>query len=465
MVFFFIYDIILSRNGECMVEDTICAISTPVGVGGISIIRVSGKEAIKIVSSIFDGKNLASVPSHTIHYGHIVEDGKIIDEVLVTVMLAPKTYTVEDVVEINLHGGIATTNKVLELLLYKGCRLAEPGEFTKRAFLNGRIDLVKAEAVEDVIEAESENARALSVNQLTGALSNIIRKLRDGLLAIEASIEVNIDYPEYEDLEDMTLPKVKNELANLSCTIEEMLEASNSGKIIKTGINVAIIGRPNVGKSSILNGLLEEDKAIVTDIEGTTRDIVSGEIILAGTKVNFIDTAGIRDTKDEVERIGVDRSLRQLDTADLVILVLNNNEPLTGEERGLLKTIEKKKHIIFVNKSDLERKLDFKGEFVCGNTVEEGGLEALKKKICEMFSLEEISKGDFTYISNARQLALMKEAKTAIDDALAGIDKQIPVDIIESDIARAREKLSEILGEKYDEELIDELFKRFCLGK
>lgn len=448
-----------------MVEDTICAISTPVGVGGISIIRVSGKEAVASVSSVFDGKTLSKVPSHTIHYGHIVENGKIIDEVLVTVMLAPKTYTTEDVVEINLHGGIATTNKVLELLLHNGCRLAEPGEFTKRAFLNGRIDLVKAEAVEDVIDAESENARALSVNQLTGALSNIIRKLRNSLLGLEASIEVNIDYPEYEDLEDMTLLKVKKELKKLSGTVEEMLEASNSGKIVKTGINVAIIGRPNVGKSSILNGLLEEDKAIVTDIEGTTRDIVSGEIVLAGTKVNFIDTAGIRDTEDEVEKIGVDRSLKQLETADLIILVLNNNEKTTNEEKDLLKKIKSKKHIVFVNKCDLERKLKLDGDFVCGNAVLEGGLEDLKKKICEMFSLEEISKGDFTYISNARQLALMKDVKDAIDDALTGIDEQIPVDIIESDIARAREKLSEILGEKYDEELIDELFKRFCLGK
>ena len=307
-------------------DDIIAAISTALGAGGISIIRVSGKGSISLVNSLFSGKNLEEVESHTINYGHIVYDGEIIDEVLVSIMKAPKTYTVEDVVEINLHGGIATTNKVLEILLRSGCRQAEPGEFTKRAFLNGRIDLVEAEAVGDIIEAESEEARKMSVQGLTGKLSQIISSIRERLLNLESRIEVNIDYPEYEDLEDMTTEKIGKELEEIGQEIETMLEESKNGKIIKSGIDVALVGRPNVGKSSILNAFLEEEKAIVTNIAGTTRDIVEGRMILNGIMINFIDTAGIRETNDEVEKIGVDKSMQIIEKADLIILVLNNNE-------------------------------------------------------------------------------------------------------------------------------------------
>lgn len=447
-------------------EDTICAISTALGVGGISIIRVSGKDAINIVNSIFKGKDLTKVDSHTINYGHIVYEGDIVDEVLISIMRAPKTYTREDVVEINSHGGIATTNKILEILYCSGCRQAEPGEFTKRAFLNGRIDLVEAEAVSDVINAENEVAMNLSVNQLTGKLSSIIRRIKEELLSLEANIEVNIDYPEYEDIEDMTNSKVKSALKKLSTEVQKMIDESKTGKIIKSGIDVAIVGRPNTGKSSILNALLEEERAIVTDVEGTTRDIVEGKMILNGISINFIDTAGIRKTDDLVEKIGVDKSLKQIDSADLILFVLSNNVPLSLEEKQLLEKIRNKKHIVFVNKNDLEKNLTIdEDDVVYGNTVTPDGLDELKKKISSMFALENLPKKDFTYISNARQLSLIKAVKKSIDAAIEGLENELPVDVVEIDLTEARTHLGELLGEVYDEELIDELFSRFCLGK
>lgn len=447
-------------------DDTICAISTALGIGGISIIRVSGDESINIVNSIFKGSDLTKALSHTIHYGHIVFEGDVIDEVLVSVMRAPKTYTTQDVVEINLHGGIATTNRVLEILLSSGCRQAEPGEFTKLAFLNGRIDLTQAEAVGDVINAESENARELSMNQLTGKLSQIIRDFKNTILGLEAKIEVNIDYPEYEDLEDMTSEVVLEELMKMNVKLSDLIEESKNAKIIKTGINVAIIGKPNVGKSSILNALLEEDKAIVTNIEGTTRDIVEGKMILNGITINFIDTAGIRVTDDVVEKIGVDKSLKQIDSADLIILVLSNNDLVSNEEKELLERIKNKNHIVFVNKDDTESKVDINtNDAVFGNTISSEGLDELKKKIISFFDLETLAKKDFTYISNARQLALITKVKNSIESAIDNLQNGMTVDVIAIDLANARTYLGEILGEVYDEELIDELFSRFCLGK
>lgn len=447
-------------------DDTICAISTPLGIGGISIIRISGEDAIEIACSIYKGKDLRTVPSHTINYGHIVNGDEVIDEVMVSVMRAPKTYTTEDTVEVNLHGGIATTNKVLEMILKAGARLAEPGEFTKRAFLNGRIDLVEAEAVEDVIEAENESARSLSVNQLTGKLSTIIRDMKEELVSLEARIEVNIDYPEYEDIEDMTQEKVKAELKKIAKTLDKLIRESQNGKMIKSGINIAIIGRPNVGKSSILNAFLEEEKAIVTSIAGTTRDIVEGRVIINGMTVNFIDTAGIRDTEDVVEKIGVDKSLKQIESADVVLLVLSNDSSITDEEKELLEKIKDKKHIVFINKDDTKKRIDVEIEgAIYGNTVSQDGLDSLRKRISDIFNLEDLQKKDFTYISNARQLSLIEKVKTSIDSALASLDDNVPVDLISIDLANAREKLGEILGEVYDDELIDELFSRFCLGK
>ena len=450
-------------------EDTICAISTSLGVGAISIVRLSGPEAIAITNKIYKGKDLTKVESHTINYGHIYENDKIIDEVLVSVMRAPKTFTTEDVVEINCHGSIASTNKILELLLTNGCRLAEPGEFTKRAFLNGRIDLIEAEAVSDLINAQTENSRSLAINQLTGELSRIIQNLRQEILSLMANIEVNIDFPEYEDAEEITHNVLKPKLKDIKAKLLEILNESNNSKIIKEGIDVAIIGRPNVGKSSILNSLLEENKAIVTNIAGTTRDIVEGSIILAGIKINFIDTAGIRKTEDLVEKIGVDKSLAAIDKADLVILVLNNNEKLLPEDQELLTKIKKKKHIIFVNKCDLSSTLtlseDIKNEIIRGNTIEPNGLNDLKKAIVEMFNLESFSQKDLTYLSNARQISLVKRAIKIIDEVEEQLNNEIPIDFLTVDIKNCWDLLGEIIGATYKDELIDELFSKFCLGK
>ena len=444
-------------------EDTICAISTAVGVGGISIIRVSGNNSIKLVNSIFKGKDLTKVDTNTINYGHIIYNDEIIDEVLISIMRAPKTYTKEYIVEINSHGGIAVTNKILEILLTIGCREAEPGEFTKRAFLNGRIDLVEAESVIDVINAETENARSLSVNNLTGKLSNIIKEVKQELLSLEANIEVNIDYPEYEDIEDITNEKAIIALKKITDKFDKLIEESKSGKIIKNGLDVAIIGAPNVGKSSILNALLEENKAIVTDIEGTTRDIVEGRIILNGIMINFIDTAGIRETKDIVEKIGVDKSLEKLDEADLVILVLDGSRPLKEEEKELLNKVKTKNHIIFINKNDLNKKINIEG--ISGNAKETNGLDDLKKAIIKELELNTNINKDMTYISNARQLSLIKKADNSLKKALKGLQDNIPVDVITIDIESAKNNLGEILGENYKDDLLDELFSRFCIGK
>ncbi len=445
-------------------DDTICAISTAVGSGAISIVRVSGKDALKIVSSIFKGKDLTKVESHTIHYGFICDKDEKIDEVLVSVMLAPKTYTKEDIVEINTHGGIITTNRILELLLESGCRLAEAGEFTKRAFLNGRIDLTQAESVNDLIIAKSDNARSLALNNLSGSISESVKKLREKIVEILANIEVNIDYPEYEDIEVVTEGSLLPKLKIIRDEMSNMITNSKNGKLIKEGINVAIVGKPNVGKSSILNALLEEDKAIVTDIAGTTRDIVEGSITLNGFLINFIDTAGIRETDDLVEKIGVERSKKALNTADLVIIVLNNNETITGYEKEIMQLVSEDKKIIFVNKSDLENKITIKDDYVLGNTIDKNGLDSLKKAIINKLNLNNISK-DITYMSNVRQIDLIKKALNSIDTAIKNLENNLLVSIVEIDIKNAWNYLGEITGEVYQDELIDTLFSNFCLGK
>ena len=449
-------------------NDTIAAISTSLGVGAISIIRVSGKNAIEIVDSI-SSVNLKDKLSHTINYSYIKDNDKIIDEVLISIMLAPKTFTTEDIVEINCHGGIATTKKVLELLLQHGCRLAEPGEFTKRAFLNGRIDLTEAEAVMDLINVKTEKAREIAINNLKGNTTNKIKELRKKLIDILTNIEVNIDYPEYLDIAVMTNKKIKNSLNEIDNQLSKIITNSKNSSIIKEGINVAIIGKPNVGKSSILNKLIGEDKAIVTNIPGTTRDIVEGEINLDGILLNLIDTAGIRKTKDIVEQIGVEKSLSIKDKADLVILVLNNNEELTEEDKKLIESIKDKKSIIVINKNDLEEKLDKKQinhqNIIYTNTLTEDGIDNLKDKIKELFNLDEITTSDFTYVSTIEQLNRLEEAKQSLNDIKKGLDKNLPIDMIEIDIKNIWQILGEIIGETYTEELLDQLFKDFCVGK
>ena len=446
-------------------NDTITAISTTLGLGAISIIRVSGKEAIEKVNNITN-INLKEKQTHTVNYGYIIENKNIIDEVLITIMKAPKTFTTEDTVEINCHGGVATTKKVLEMLLNQGIRLAEPGEFTKRAFLNGRIDLTKSQAVNDLINAKTDKARQIVINNLTGTTTNKIKKLREKLVQIISNIEVNIDYPEYQDIEEMTTQKIKQEISNIEEELNQIIENSQNSKLITNGINIAIVGRPNVGKSSILNKLIEQDKAIVTNIPGTTRDIVEATFQLEGIELNLIDTAGIRETTDLVEQIGVEKSKQAIEKADLVLLVLNNNEKLTREDKKLLEETKTKKRIIVLNKTDLKTNINIENqEIVKTNTTKENGLKELTDKIKELFKLEEIKTNDFYYVSTIEQLQKIKNCKQNIISIKEGLKEELPIDMIEIDLKAIWQTLGEVIGETYTEELLDNLFKNFCVGK
>lgn len=449
-------------------NDTICAISTALGVGAISIIRVSGDDAIDIVNKIFD-KDLTKKESHTINYGHIVYKGEIIDEVMVSIMKSPKTFTKEDTIEINSHGGVAVTNKVLEILLLEGARLAEPGEFTKRAFLNGRIDLVEAESIMDLIESKTETSRKLAISGMEGKVSKLVKNIIDNLVKVNANIEVNIDYPEYEDIEIVTKEKIEEMSKYINKELTKLLNESENGKLIKDGINTLILGRPNVGKSSILNKLIEEDKAIVTSVAGTTRDIVEGQIRVNGILLNIIDTAGVRETEDIVEKIGVEKSLSLVNDADLIILVFNNNEKLTDEDKKLLEYTKEKKRIIVINKIDLENNLDISNlkneRIVKVSALKDSGIENLKNEINDMFNLEEINLGDFTYLSNSRQISLVKKAVEISKNLEDALNNDVPIDLLEIDIKEICEILGEIIGESYDDKLIDTLFSNFCLGK
>lgn len=450
-------------------NDTICAISTSQGVGAIAIIRVSGPNSIQIVNKLFKGKDLTKVNSHTINYGFIVNNDEEIDEVLVSVMKAPRTFTMEDTVEINTHGGIAPTNKVLELLLTNGCRLAEPGEFTKRAFLNGRIDLLEAEAVMDKINAQTEKQNQLANNQLKGKVSKLIDDLRDDMIQIIANINVNIDFPEYDDVDiitnDILIPKINK----LKERITKIIKESKNGEIIKNGITTSIIGEPNVGKSSLLNALLDEEKAIVTDIAGTTRDIVEGSINIDGIPLNIIDTAGIRETDNIIESIGVEKSKEMLNKSDLILLVLNNNETLSPEIKNIYNKIKDKTHIIVINKIDLENKLDInyfpKNKIVKMSLRNNIGLNDLKQQIVDLFNLSQINTKDPTYLSNTRSIAILKNCLNSINDIEKSLENNIPIDMLEIDIKNIWEELGKINGKYYDEELLDEMFSRFCLGK
>ena len=446
-------------------NDTIAAISTALGVGAISIVRLSGEDSINIVNKIFD-KDLTKVKSHTINYGHITYNKEIIDEVLVSVMKSPKTFTSEDVVEINCHGGIATTNKVLELVLLNGARMAEPGEFTKRAFLNGRIDLIEAENVMNLINSKTETSRRLAINGLSGKVSKMISDLRNKMIDIITNIEVNIDYPEYEDILVVTNDMIKNNVSELKKELQKILKEAENGKLIKEGIKTLIVGRPNVGKSSLLNKLLDEDKAIVTDIEGTTRDIVEGNVTIDGILLNIIDTAGIRETDNIVEKMGVEKSLNLIDSADLVIVVLNNNEKLTEQDKYILVKTKEKNRIIYVNKKDLESNIDIDcDDVIYGSTINEDGLDALKNKIRELFNMDMIEKSDLNYLSSTEQIATIKETLKIIEDIENSIQMNVEVDMIEIDIKKIWELLGILIGENYDDELIDNLFSKFCLGK
>ena len=448
-------------------EDTIAAISTAQGVGAISIIRVSGADAIKIVSKIFSNKKFYDAPSHTIHYGYIMDGEEKIDEVLVTIMRAPKTFTKEDIVEINAHGGIMTTDKILELLLVNGCRLAEPGEFTKRAFLNGRIDLTEAEGVMDLINSKTDISRKIALNQVGGKVSNMISKLRDELAGIIANIEVNIDYPEYEDIEEMTIDKINSNLSELESKIDKILKESKNGEVLTNGIKTAIVGKPNVGKSSLLNRLIGEEKAIVTDIRGTTRDSVEATLRIDNLILNLIDTAGIRKTDDVVESIGVDKSLKLIDEADLILFVVNYNEKLSHEDLVILDKLKGKNYITIVNKTDLEKKIDDEklSNVVYVSALNDDNIDEIGNKIKKLFNLEKIETTDLTYLTSARSQAILRKVLESVKAVRKGIEDNYPIDMVEIDLKDIWNLLGEIIGESYDEELLDQLFSRFCVGK
>lgn len=452
-------------------NDTICAISTSLGVGAISIIRVSGEDAIKKVAGLFSGKDLTKVESHTIHYGHIINNNEVIDEVLVSVFKAPKTYTKEDIVEINSHGGIAPTKKVLEILLENGIRLAEKGEFTKRAFLNGRLDLCEAESVNALLSSNTDLERKLALNGISGKVSRKIKKVREIIVELMANIEVNIDFPEYEDALEITLENLPPRLKEIKKELENLLDEAKVGKLISEGIKVAIVGRPNVGKSSILNHLLQENKAIVTDIAGTTRDIVEGQIKINGVILNIIDTAGIRETDDKIEALGVEKSLKIMEEADLILFMLNNNEELTKDIEMLLDKLNNKKYIIIINKNDLETKLDkkllkkYEKQIVNLSVLKHQGIDNLKEKIIELFNINELETKDPTYLSNSRSISILKRCLKSIEEVEKGLEEKRPIDMLELDIKNIWEELGLINGTSYEEELLDEMFSRFCLGK
>jgi tRNA modification GTPase len=458
--------------------DTIAAISTPMGEGAIAIVRLSGDEAVSIVDKLFKGKGtkkLADVPTHTIHYGHLIdpETEQIVEEVMVTVMRGPKTFTREDVVEINCHGGLVTVNRVLQLVLKNGAHLAEPGEFTKRAFLNGRIDLSQAEAVMDLIRAKTDRAMNVALGQMEGRLSKLIQKLRQEILETLAHVEVNIDYPEYDDVEEMTHQMLIEKATYVKKEIERLLQTAQQGKILREGLSTVIIGRPNVGKSSLLNSLVHENKAIVTDIPGTTRDVIEEYVNVRGVPLRLLDTAGIRETEDVVEQIGVERSRKVLKEADLILLVLNNNEELTPEDEQLFEAVEGMDVIVIVNKMDLPQKIDMERvkelannhPLVTTSLLHEQGVDELEEAIASLFFEGSLEAGDMTYVSNSRHIALLNQALDAINDVIKGVEMGTPIDIVQIDLTRTWELLGEIIGDTVHESLIDQLFSQFCLGK
>ena len=448
-------------------NDTIAAIATSLSNGAISIIKVSGDEAISIVNSVFKGKDLTTVKSHTIHYGHIVDKDLVLDEVLVSVFKAPKTFTTEDVVEINCHGGIFVTNKILELILVKGARMAEPGEFTKRAFLGGRIDLTQAESVMDLIESNTNASLKMASLGMLGETAKVIEQFRNEVLECLLKIEVNIDYPEYEDeeqiTEDILLPKLKQ----LDIEIDKVLAKSEISKILKYGVKTAIIGKPNVGKSSLLNALIREDKAIVSNIAGTTRDIVEGDINIGGIVLHLIDTAGVHETNDFVEKIGVEKAKSILNEADLVILVFDNNSPINENDQELLELTKNKQRLIVVNKKDLEQRIDISklDNPILVSSFEEKDIHKIEQKIKDICNVSDLTNIDSTYIGNARQVSKLKIAKESINKAIDSLNIGMPIDIAATDIKMCWITLGEILGKVTNEDMIDELFVRFCLGK
>ena len=451
-------------------EDVIAAISTPVGNGGISIVRLSGEKAISIVSVIFKGANLLNKKSHTMSFGYIVDpfNGKTIDEVFVSVMLAPKTYTCENIVEINCHGGLQSSKKVLETVLNQGARLAEPGEFTKRAFLNGRIDLTQAEAVIDIITSKTELSRQSALNQLEGSLKKAVYDLRDNLLTSIATIEASIDYPEH-DIEEETYTQLSQKVTQIFNETVKLLESADRGKIVREGISTVILGKPNVGKSSLLNYLLDEERAIVTNVPGTTRDTVEETVNIEGIPIKIIDTAGIRNTDDEVEKIGVEKAKEYSKKADLILMVVDGSKPLDDDDIEIISNIKDKKTIVILNKIDLPLAVDInklsKEDLVPVSTINKTGMDELVKKFKDMFFNGEIEINDHVLIGNVRHKNALFCAKNNLKNAIDAINIGMPVDLISIDLTEAYNHYGLVVGESVDEALIDRIFSQFCLGK
>ncbi|HCT5842297.1 TPA: tRNA uridine-5-carboxymethylaminomethyl(34) synthesis GTPase MnmE [Staphylococcus aureus] len=456
--------------------DTITSISTPMGEGAIGIVRLSGPQAVEIADKLYKGKHLLNdVPSHTINYGHIIdpESKEVVEEVMVSVLRAPKTFTREDIIEINCHGGILTINRVLELTMTYGARMAEPGEFTKRAFLNGRIDLSQAEAVMDFIRSKTDRASKVAMNQIEGRLSDLIKKQRQSILEILAQVEVNIDYPEYDDVEDATTEFLLEQSKEIKQEINRLLDTGAQGKIMREGLSTVIVGKPNVGKSSMLNNLIQDNKAIVTEVAGTTRDVLEEYVNVRGVPLRLVDTAGIHETEDIVEKIGVERSRKALSQADLILFVLNNNEALTQEDYTLYEVVKNEDIIVIVNKMDLEQNIDINEvKDMIGDTpliqtsmLKQEGIDELEIQIRDLFFGGEVQNQDMTYVSNSRHISLLKQARQTIQDAIDAAESGVPMDMVQIDLTRTWEILGEIIGETASDELIDQLFSQFCLGK
>ncbi len=449
-------------------EDTIAAVATTIGESSINVIRISGKDSISVANKIFS-KDISNVPSHTVHYGFIMEDKEKIDEVFLSVFRAPKSFTTEDIVEISVHGGSASVNKVMELVLSNGARLAEPGEFLKRAFLNGRIDLTQAEAVGDLINAQTESSRKMALKGVDKTIFCEINELKEKVLALIANIEVNIDYPEYEDAVVVTKEMINETNEFIREKVNKLLKNSKKGLLIKNGLKIVIVGKPNVGKSSILNSLLKENKAIVTDIKGTTRDIVEGTLMIDGVKLDILDTAGIRKTNDVVEAIGVKRSVDAIDEADLVLFVIDSEDGFSKEDKEVLDKIKDKEILVVYNKNDKKDnyKVDELSSYNSINisTFDSDMIEKLKDKISSIFDLKSIAESNYTYISNARQIALLNKSLSIVDEIENAVNNDLEVDMIEIDVKRLWETLGEITGEVGSDDLLNEIFSKFCLGK
>lgn len=444
-----------------MNNDIIVAIATSRLEAAISIIRLSGEGVIAFVQEFFTGKILDK-DSHTITYGYIKDGNQKIDEVLINIYRGKRTFTGEEMVEINCHGGVFITQKVLNLCLKKGARMAERGEFSKRAFLNGRIDLSQAEAISDLITAKNDYAAQLALKGIQGNISHFIEDLREDLIQIITQIEVNIDYPEYDDVEELTADSLLPRSVSLQTKMNKIIEESKNVHLLKDGISTVIIGKPNVGKSSLLNALLNEDKAIVTDIAGTTRDIVEGTIRLDNIILNMIDTAGIRETEDIVENIGVNKSKELIHKADLVLLVIDGSKPLTDEDQELLELSKDTNRIIILNKNDQGLHTDIEGISI---SAKDHQIEPLIQEIKTMFELGKITSSQDEILANARQIQLLEKANQSLNNAINAMKNQIPTDLIVTDLYESWENLKEILGERAKEDLLDELFKRFCIGK